>query len=272
MTDQTFDSRNNAQEQGIKGVDTHAHIDMLKGSSIASVVESAKQVGVSRIGQVFLNTSAYKKHRKSFDDFPGVFFHLLGFHPHEASGFTPDSPVEMQNIIRADEGIRACGEIGLDFYRNRSPESEQIDCFQAQLELARENDWPVVIHSRDADDTTMNMLKDMGFQDRPLLWHCFGRELEFGELLVSRGWKISIPGTVTFKKAKDLQHAVQNLPLEHMVLETDCPFLTPEPYRGKKNEPALVYYTAKKVAELKSISVQEVLVKTGENAEAFFGI
>ncbi len=260
------------KDLGYPGVDTHAHLDLFKDSSVSALLDRAKQAGISKIGQVFLNIRAYKENKTLFENYADTFFYLLGFHPHEASTFTPESAGEIQDILDADSNIKACGEIGLDFNKNKSPQKEQIACFQAQLELARQKDWPVVIHSRDADATTLNILQDMGFSERPLLWHCFGRELEFGELLLSYGWKISIPGTVTFKKAKNLQQAVQELPLECMVLETDCPFLTPEPYRGKKNEPALIYYTACKVAELKNVSLQEVWETTGENAEAFFGL
>ncbi len=273
MSGNLFSSQERGQEVGSRGVDTHAHIDLLQeNKDVYSIVQNAKQAGIEKIGQVFLNISSYERNKYLSEDYPGLFFYLLGFHPHEASGFTRDSPGEMQGIIRSDSRIKACGEIGLDFYRNRSPQKEQIDCFKSQLELARQQDWPVVIHSREADDTTLEILLDMGFKDRALLWHCYGRELEFGERLISYGWKISIPGTVTFKKARELQNAVHKLPLESMVLETDCPFLTPEPFRGKKNEPAFVNYTAKKVAELKGIPLQEVWEQTTENACAFFGI
>lgn len=273
MPEDFFRDSERVQEDGSGIVDTHAHLDLLQENrEIASVVHSARQAEVAKIGQVFLNTSSYEKHKSLSRDYPGLFFYLLGFHPHEASKFTPDSPGELQRIIRADPDIKACGEIGLDFYRNRSPKKDQIECFQAQLELARQNDWPVVIHSRAADDTTLDILLDMGFKGRALLWHCYGREAEFGEKLLSLGWKISVPGTVTFKKARDLQDAVKRLPLESMVLETDCPFLAPEPFRGKKNEPAFVAYTAKKVAELKETSLEEVRKRTTQNARAFFGI
>jgi len=252
------------------GVDSHAHLD-LDGlrRDCAAVVHRAGEAGVAWIGNVFLNPGAYFKNRELFADMHQVFF-VLGIHPHESDQVDADALSRLSGALTTDERIRALGEIGLDFYRDWCPRDAQIRAFQAQLALARELDRPVVIHSRAAEGETLDILRDMGFQDRQLLWHCFGGGRELAGRILDAGWTISIPGTVTFKKNRTLHEAVQAVPLERMVLETDCPFLAPEPYRGKQNEPALTVFTARKVAELKGMDLESVWAGTGDNARRFF--
>jgi len=223
------------------------------------------------VGNVFLSPSAYLENRHLFDEHRDVFF-VVGLHPHESHSFSPSMLDEIKEIVAEDVRVKAVGEIGLDFFRNLSSRQEQIRAFEAQLELARDMDVPVVIHCRDALSETLRILEDMGFKGRRLMWHCFtlGRD-EAGEIL-ARGWMVSIPGVVTFKKAEALRDAVKEIPLSRMLIETDCPFLTPSPFRGKRNEPAYVAYTAQAISSIKGIGLTEVWRETGKNAKDFFSL
>lgn len=254
------------------GVDTHAHLDLpeLK-ADMQEILTRARQAGIEYIGNVFLGPQAYTDHCSLFASYQDVFF-ILGMHPHEAQKVDQTCLTRIQTAIEEDGRIKALGEIGLDYFWDRAPHGVQQKAFQAQLELARDLALPVVIHSRDAAEDTLNILDRVGFSHRPLLWHCFGAGPDLAAEILQRGWQISIPGTVTFPKAKALQQAVQGIPLSRMVLETDCPFLTPTPYRGKRNEPALVAFTAQKVAELLDEDISQVWKKTGQNAREFFGL
>jgi TatD DNase family protein len=254
------------------GIDTHAHLDLDNfGRDLGQVLQRAAQAGVSRIGNVFLGPEAFEQNKGLFEDAAHVFF-LLGIHPHEARAAGDDALSDLAGHVRSDSRIKAVGEIGLDFHHNRSPRDLQIRAFRLQLELAAEMQAPVVIHSREADEETLRILRDMGWQDRPLLWHCYSREPEFGKRLVSAGWTVSVPGIVTYPGASALRESVRQLPLEHLVLETDCPFLAPQPVRGKRNEPANIAYTAAEIAELKNLDIEAVWRQTAENAARFFGL
>jgi len=256
----------------LQGVDTHAHIDLPEfKTEVPEILDRARRAGIEFIGNVFLGPTAYADHKDLFAHDPNVFF-ILGIHPHEARKVNDHSLARIQSAIHADEKIKALGEIGLDYFRDHAPHDVQRQAFLAQLELARDLDLPVVIHSRAAEHETLELLDQSGFVQRPLIWHCFGGGTDLAGEILDRGWQISIPGTVTFPKAEALQKAVQIIPSSRMVLETDCPFLTPEPYRGKRNEPAFTVFTARKVAELRKESVGRVWEYTGHNARVFFGL
>jgi TatD DNase family protein len=160
----------------------------------------------------------------------------------------------------------------LDYFYDYSPQEVQRRAFRDQLRLARDLDKPVVIHSRDAEDETIGILEDEGFSGRPLLWHCFGRDKDFAARVVEHGWLMSIPGTVTFKKSGSLREAVAHIPMDRLVVETDCPYMAPDPYRGKRNEPAFCVFTASEIARVKNMDVQDVWRQAAENAIGFFGL
>lgn len=260
-------------ENGVSpGVDTHAHLNLspLK-KDIAGAVSRAWHAGVGRIGNVFLTPQQYFRDRVTFADFSQVFF-LLGIHPHEADSVGPGALDELRDAVQSDSRIRAVGEIGLDFYRDRSSRSSQREIFRQQLEMAREMDWPVVVHSRGAEEETMQILQEMGFRDRPLLWHCFSLNADYASRLLDCGWTISVPGIVTYKKADPLRRAVSTIPLESLVLETDSPFLAPEPYRGKTNEPSLIPCAAAEVAKTLGMETERLMSATAATAHSFFGL
>ncbi|MFW5735448.1 MAG: TatD family hydrolase [Oceanidesulfovibrio sp.] len=254
------------------GVETHAHLDMEPlDADLDAVLERASAAGVSHVGQVFLGPDAYENGKGAFEGRDGVFF-ITGIHPHDAESVNGASLDALARAFRSDARIKALGEIGLDFYRDWSPFPAQHIAFREQLSLAREKDLPVVIHSRDAAEETLETLDDMGFSDRPVLWHCFGGGVDLANEIVSRGWLVSIPGTVTFPKNEAMRRAVAAMPLDALVLETDCPFLTPIPYRGKTNEPSYLAFTAAEVAHIRDIEPAVVWRAAARNAAGFFGL
>ncbi len=254
------------------GVESHAHLDMEPfRDDLDQVLARARAAGVREIGQVFLGPAAYREGRSRFAAHEQVFF-LLGIHPHDAVTCNHDALVAMDQAFAQDPRLRALGETGLDYYYMHSPMDVQQRAFRDQLALARERDLPVVVHSRDAEEDTVAILLDMGFAHRPLLWHCFGRDAAFAGRLLELGWHISIPGPVTFPKSQALREAAAIVPDDRLLLETDCPFLSPAPYRGRRNEPAYMVFTAQAVALARGVAVEEVWQRCGDAARGFFGL
>ncbi len=254
------------------GVDSHAHLDMDAFDKDREVVlDRALVSGVFRTGNVFLGPQAYRANRTHFDNRPEIFF-LLGIHPGNAADCTPEALADMRLAFSEDPRLRAVGEIGLDYYWNDFPREVQQAAFRAQLALARDLGLPPVIHCRDAFEDTLRLLLDEGFSGKRLLWHCFGGDEHQARELLGHGWHLSIPGPVSYAKNEALQEAVAHIPLERMLLETDCPYLSAEPWRGKRNHPALLGFTAQAVARIKNLPLEEIWAATGRNALTFFGL
>ena len=218
------------------GVDSHAHLNLSAFTEdLPEVLARAKASGVSHIGNVFMGTEAYNKEASLFtcdgQDMAEVFF-LLGVHPNESQACTEEELLAMKEAFQNDSRLRAIGEIGLDYYWHDCPHDVQDKAFRAQLDLAKELNVPVVIHSRDATEATIKVLEEEGYAGRPLLWHCFGSEWAVASRLLDNGWHISIPGTVTYSANEEVRKAVRCIPLDRLMIETDAPFLTAEPYRG----------------------------------------
>ncbi len=254
------------------GVESHAHLDLEEFTEdMDAVLARAAACGVAEVGQVFLGPEAYAKGRERFAPYDNVFF-ILGMHPCDAAACDALTLDTMRKAFAEDARIKALGEIGLDYYWMETPKDVQQDVFRQQLRLALELDLRVVIHSREAEEDTVAVLDDMGFAGRPVLWHCFGRDAEFAAQLLDRGWHISIPGPVTYPKNAFLRDAVAAIPLERLLLETDCPFLAPQSYRGKRNEPAYLVFTAQTVAACKGLDTAALWKSCGDTARAFFGL
>lgn len=255
------------------GVESHAHLDMegFAPEEVAGVLERAAAAGVAQVGNVFLGPEAYYRNRGLFAAHPEVFF-ILGTHPTDSSGHVDGDVGGLERAFDEDPRLRAVGEIGLDFYWDDAPPADQERAFRDQLAFAKGRGLPVVIHCRDAEEATFRVLLDMGYRDRPLLWHCFGGDAAMARMIFSYGWHLSVPGPVTYRKNEALMAAVAGMDLSRVVLETDSPYLTPEPYRGKRNEPAYIVFTAAKVAELTGRLLEDVWRETGDNARRFFGL
>ncbi len=197
-------------------------------------------------------------------------FCTVGIHPHDAAGVEEATFTALEELARTTPKCVAIGEIGLDFYRNRSPREDQERVFRRFLRMANELDKPVVIHDRDAHAETLAMIKEAGVTRGVM--HCFSGDLDFARQCIEQGLYLSIPGTVTYPSNEQLREVVRTIPLERLLLETDCPYLSPVPHRGKRNEPAYTRITAEKVAELRGLTVEDVGRITTMNAGRLFGI
>jgi TatD DNase family protein len=254
------------------GVDSHAHIDLDDfNDDREKLLDRAKACGIAQIINVFLGPDAFEQRKSLFDNHPEVSF-LLGVHPNNADQFNEDVLARMHDHFKATPRLKGVGEIGLDYYWERVDHDIQKNAFIQQLHLARELELPVIIHSRDANEDCIGILEAEGFKDYPVLWHCFGSGLELAEQIIANGWHISIPGPITFRKTDDLQAAVARIPFDKILIETDCPYLAPEPWRGKRNHPALVAFTAQRIAQIKGRSAIDIWQIAGDNARRFFGL
>jgi len=262
----------------LAGVDSHAHLDLDDfDADREAVLQRARACGVARMGNVFLGPAAYRKNRHYFDQHPEVFF-LLGIHPGNADLCTPEAVSDMRKAFQEDTRLKALGEIGLDYYWDDHPHELQEQAFRTQLALALELGLPPVIHCRDkaesstAFDDTIRVLNETGFAGRKLLWHCFGGGKAQARCVLDHGWHVSIPGPVTYGRNEALREAVAMIPLDRLLIETDCPYLSAEPWRGKRNHPALIGFTAACLAEIKGLAPAELWAATGRNACAFFNL
>ncbi|MDD5713077.1 MAG: TatD family hydrolase [Smithellaceae bacterium] len=251
-------------------IDSHAHLEMADFDDDRDlVVARAKQAGVGLIVTVGTNLADCRKAVGIASRFAEVYA-ALGIHPHDAKEIEEDTYPQLQELA-AEAKVVAYGEIGLDFFRDLSPRELQIKRCQEQLEIAAALKLPVIIHDRGAHDEILRLLAPWKGERRGVI-HCFSGDAAMARRCIDMGFLISIPGAVTFNKAEVMQQVVREVPLEHMMVETDAPYLTPQPHRGKRNEPAYVVHTARKVAELKDMSFEEVAEATTRNAKKFFGL
>jgi TatD DNase family protein len=247
-------------------VDTHCHLDVCD-PPVAELVARAAEAGVRRIATVGTDPASTDAALGAAHEHDAVVA-IVGRHPHEAQGF---GEADLEQIERAagDDEARAIGETGLDYYRDRAPREDQRRAFEAQLELAGRLDLPVAIHTRAAEEDTFAILREHAAEATVIL-HCFSAPGRLEEC-VERGYLCSFAGNVTYPKATDLQEAAAALPDELLLVETDAPFLAPQPLRGKPNEPAQVRHTAAFVAELRGVSYEEVERTVETNAAGVFG-
>lgn len=192
----------------------------------------------------------------------------VGVHPHEAEETTEEDLIKIKELY-SKEKIVAVGEIGLDYFYDFSPRERQIEIFRKQIITANELGLPVIIHDRDAHEDTMNILKELKPKG---VVHCFSGSAEMAKEILKLGLSIGIGGAVTFKNARKPVEVVEMLPLDKLLLETDAPYMTPVPFRGKRCDSSHIAYTAEKIAEIKGIGVQEIIDRCNENAKALFGI
>lgn len=193
----------------------------------------------------------------------------VGVHPHSASEMI-EADFDILRKLTKNKKIKAIGEIGLDYYYDLSPRDIQKKRFYDQLLLARELQLPVIIHDRDAHEDCLNILRD--FTDLKVVYHCYSGSLEYAKILIKLGFYLSFTGAITFKNAKAAPSVIEWMPKERLMIETDCPYLAPVPYRGKRNSPLNVSLVAAKIAEILSYSVEDIAALTMVNARRFFGI
>lgn len=251
-------------------VDTHSHIDMPDFEDLDEIISNAKTAGVEKIVVPSVDRNSFEKVLEISHKYEGVYC-ALGIHPSEAKFEAKGAKDEdFEEIIRlaSNNKVIAIGECGLDYYWDKSFVEEQKKVFAKQIEIAIALKKPLIVHDREAHHDTFEMLKDV--KEVPVIMHCFSGSWEFAKECIKKGFYIALGGVVTFKNAKKVHEIAKNIPLEHLLLETDAPYLTPEPYRGKRNEPAYVKFAAEKIAEIRGVSLDEIAQATTKNANEIF--
>lgn len=269
-------------------IDSHCHIDgeQFDGDR-HEVVQRARDAGV----RAMLNIGTGDPHSDDFrravavaEKYDNVFA-SVGVHPHDAKLYNDKAENHLIELVQSSDKVIAWGEIGLDYYYDHSPREVQIEVFRRQIRMAKDLHLPIIIHSRDADDETVEILTEEFSSPmesgkwkveneekdfRGGIMHCFGGTPEMAKALMDIGFLISFAGNVTFKKADNLRVAARVVPLEKLLIETDCPFLTPEPFRGKRNEPGFVIHTAKFLANFYGVTLELLADNTTDNFLNFF--
>ena len=250
--------------------DTHAHYDDKQfDADREELLGSMERAGVGTIVNASATVASWDKVLGLAERFSGV-YGMIGVHPDEVGALNEENFARMGRLLQREK-IVAVGEIGLDYYWDKESHEEQKHWFVRQLGLARELDMPVNIHSREAAADTMEILKAHGRGMKAII-HCYSYSREMAEEYVRMGYLIGVGGVVTFKNGKRLKETVAAVPLSNIVLETDCPYLAPEPYRGQRNSSLNLLYVARAIAEIKGIGEEEGTRVTEENAKAFYGI
>ena len=247
-------------------IDSHTHLDHCEPPD-AELVAAAEAAGVTHLVSIGTDGASCRTALATAEAFPQVYA-AIGRHPHESAGFDDADRAELA-ALAAHERCVAIGEAGLDYYRDYAPRPDQARAFAAQVELAREADKPLVVHTRAADDDTLAVLRERGAGVRVIL-HCFSMPDRLDECLAAGYW-ISFAGNVTFPKAVDLARAAARVPLDRLLVETDAPYLSPRPVRGKPNQPANVVHTARHIAELRRIPYEELEAAVEATAAGLFG-
>ena len=250
-------------------IDTHAHLNLM-GENPEEVIHECSAAGVRKIITVGINLDSCRDSIELAERFEGVYA-ALGVHPHEASSLN-DKGVEELRELASHTKVVAIGETGLDFYRDLSPRSEQERAFESHIELSRELGLPLIIHDREAHVKTLEILRGAGLDREKMIMHCFSGGPAMALECMGLGCYISIAGPVTFLNAPRLHEVITEVPLEFLLLETDSPYLSPHPYRGKPNSPARLPLIAEAVARIKGTSLKEVAEKTSSNAIRLFNL
>ena len=257
-------------------VDSHAHIDGPEfDPDREDMIERAQAAGVSAILNVGTgdpHSGAFKRAIEIGKSHESIYT-AIGTHPHDARFYDDEAEAKTRSLIASGERVVAWGEIGLDFHYDNSPRDVQVNVFRRQLRAARDLALPVIIHTREAETETIQILKsDYDGAERRGVFHCFSGSEALAQRAIELGFMISFSGIVTFKKADELRAIARNVPLDRLLIETDCPFLTPVPHRGKRNEPAYVVEVARCLAGLHGMELEELGHVTTENFMRFFSL
>lgn len=250
-------------------VDSHCHLELEDFDlDRETVIAQSEKMGIKYILTVGTEEKYFQKVVEITKKHKTV-FGAIGIHPHSSKNFSMALREKIESLFQ-DKKIVACGEIGLDFYKNYSPRDAQKEVFSFMLELAKVNKMPIVVHSRNAAKETLELIDLFYDFTRSGVIHCFSYDKEVAKKFLDRGFYISIPGTITYSGSTKLIEVVKYVPLERMLIETDAPFLTPQPERGKRNVPWFVKYVLEKVAEIKSLPQEFVGKAMVENFERLF--
>lgn len=259
-------------------IDSHAHLDVPNyDADRAEVINRAREAGVEMMLEICgsdVAKGSLDVGLKLAEEYQFIYA-AIGLHPHEASLY--DEALEQKLLAMSDhEKVIGWGEIGLDYHYDHSPRDTQRRVFRRQLELALERRLPAIIHTREAEDDTIQILREswanVGGVGIGGIIHCFTGTQKLADAAIEMGFHISFSGVLTFKNAEELRDVARSAPMERLLIETDCPYLAPLPYRGKRNEPAFVRETAAKLAELKSVSLEEIARLTSGNFKRLFKV
>lgn len=251
--------------------DSHAHYDDKRfKKDLQKVLNETQKVGVQYIVNVGADLETSANSIALAEQYPYIYA-SVGVHPHDVKNLVEEDLEKLYGLANNDKVV-AFGEIGLDYYYDKSDRELQKQWFIEQLELSKELELPVIIHSRDAAEDTFNILRDYEGNMNGGVIHCYGGNVEQAREYVKDGYYLGIGGVVTFGNAKKTVEVVKEIPLKHLLLETDCPYLTPEPHRGKRNDSSLLPHIAQKIADIKGISIEEVAEVTMANAKNLYGI
>ena len=245
-------------------VDTHSHINMIENISIEEVIRNANENNVRKIIVPAASISDIDNVFELSQKYENIYCYL-GIHPEEVKDWSDEILDKIRDYSKSDKVV-GIGEIGLDYYWDKSNIEAQKEIFIKQIKLANELKLPMNIHDREAHKDTFDTLKEYNKSSKVIM-HCFSGSVEFAKECIKEGWYIALGGVVTFKNAKKMKEVAIEIPLDKLLLETDAPYLTPVPYRGKENQPAYVKYTAEEIANLRGISVDEIAQITTENVK-----
>ena len=250
-------------------IDSHCHLDhepLL--SDLDNVLARSKKVGIKKLLTISTSLDSFTRVKKIVNK-DEIIYGTIGIHPHETNNDTVDSEFIVKNLLE-NKKIIGIGETGLDFFYNNSEKNKQIDSFRIHIEASLKSNVPIIIHSREAEEETFNILNEYKDEKLKILMHCFTGTQVFAEKLLEFNSYFSASGIITFKNSTDLQKTFKSLPLEKILIETDSPFLAPVPNRGKKNEPSFIDFTATKLAEIKEIDKSKLIKVTTDNFNNLF--
>ena len=246
-------------------VDSHCHLDYEQfDADRDQMMQRAADAGIDYMMTISVELSKTKNVVAIAENAPNIFA-TAGIHPHEADHAPEDTEAQLREWVKHPKVV-GIGETGLDYYYGHSEKQKQIDCFKTHIKVAQDTGLPVIVHTRDAEEDTVNILKEMkAIKDFPFLIHCFSGTDYLAQECLKLGGYISISGIVTFKKAQELRDVVRNVPNDRLMVETDAPYLAPLPHRGKRNEPSFTRHTLEKVAEIKEQPVNDMDQITTKN-------
>ncbi|MBW1671124.1 MAG: TatD family hydrolase [Deltaproteobacteria bacterium] len=250
-------------------IDTHVHLDILPlAEDQPGAISRAEKAGVRQIITIGIDLASSKKSLELAQQFPHVYA-AVGIHPHDAKGASDEVYKELLELAGIPNVV-AWGEIGLDFVKEYSPRDIQRKVFRQQIQMAGQVDLPIIIHNRDAHVETVKILREEATGALRGVMHCFSGNTKVAKQVLDLGFFISVTGIITFPKAEVVKEVVRYVPLERLLIETDSPFLSPVPYRGKPNEPARVIHVAEEIARIKEMPLEEIARCTSANARDLF--
>lgn len=252
-------------------IDTHTHIDMENfADRFDEVMQTAKDYGVEKVVIPGVEPSGFDRIIKLCEEYPDV-YGAVGVHPEELNSYNEEAENKIKELLKHKK-IIAVGEIGLDYYWDKSQIEKQKEIFERQILIAKQAQKPILVHDREAHLDSFEILKKSNAAETGVVMHCFSGSPEFAQQCINEGFYIAIGGVVTFKNAKKVKEVAKTVPLDKLLLETDAPYMTPVPFRGKENQPAYVKFVAEEIAQLRGVSFEEIAEATTANAKKLLKI